>query len=123
MEAKQINPELRKILDTFDEVLAQDTVLSGQLWDVLSALRGPDDMDADVYIKATTTNHIRVTAFPKMAALEKSNIFPRNNSAIKRVCLSTRPIDTDFSSTELKSRSSHFANHIMRAFRALGLKD
>lgn len=59
---------VRNILDTIDEFLV-DNISNGEggkLWDVLTALRGPDD-ESDWASKYTATGPIRAAAFPRFA--------------------------------------------------------
>lgn len=56
---------LRGILNEIDLVLASNTAVSQKLWDVLTALRGPDD--CAVMSKLMGTVPIRRAAFPRTA--------------------------------------------------------
>ena len=75
----------RGMLNLIDKFLARCDGESGNLWDVLSALRGPDD--GDEITKKRTTLLIRAAAFPKLKkALDKrkwisgpSNRYPGMN--------------------------------------------
>jgi hypothetical protein len=82
-----------------------------ELWDVLTALRGPDDYKLD-YAKEATTAVIRSTAFPKT--------FARNNDNVPAI------FAKDSLSLTVKRndipRSSHFQRHAEDAFTALGLQ-
>lgn len=54
---------VQEVLDKIDDVLSKGTPASQALWDVLVALRGPDDKNTE--LKRTTTCIIRTAAFPK----------------------------------------------------------
>lgn len=60
---------LEKVLNVIDEFLERDPY-GEQLWDILTALRGPDadNPDSEPSEKASTTAPIRARAFPKAAA-------------------------------------------------------
>lgn len=59
-----IKPAVREMLDKIDVFLSTAPIDEAQqLWDVLTALRGPDDDDPE--LKSRTTTHIRAAAFPK----------------------------------------------------------
>lgn len=53
------------VLDRIDEVLASGGAESRQLWDILTALRGPDS--GDIVVKRDYTAPIRAAAFPRSA--------------------------------------------------------
>lgn len=61
---------MKEVLDVIDEFLVQHgrDNEGAMLWDVLTALRGPDSGDDEV--KQATTVHIRAAAFPKIRAAE-----------------------------------------------------
>lgn len=111
-----VNPKLRAILDQIDDVLAgDDTETSVQLWDVLSALRGPDYRGN----KDATTNYIRHAAFPKMASLPSTDSIRSYCGANARVNM----ILNNAGPLILESYAhNHFYNHIDLAFVALGFK-
>lgn len=68
-----ISQRVRKLLDEIDEVLAEGgsgysfnprlSTDASDLWQVLTALRGPDSENEE--LKSTTTAPIRQAAFPK----------------------------------------------------------
>lgn len=83
-----------------------------QLWDVLSALRGPDYESGDD--KQATTCIIRAACFPK--TFGNSNV---------RICIPAS-MNNDYSfgparRFKITSGNYHFKNHAARAFRVLGL--
>lgn len=100
--------KVRRVLDEIDTVLEQGDRAAAQLWNVLSALRGPDD--GDWLLKTQTTEPIRRTAFPKVAA--KSDTLKGYSG-----------IPADFYGKEFTRPigSSHFAEHVRSAANALGL--
>lgn len=71
----------REVFDVIDEFLVREalravgkgSVEGKRLWDVLSALRGPDGDDTDD-LKHRQTEPIRRAAFPKLAALYDKGI-------------------------------------------------
>ena len=69
----------RGMLNLIDKFLARCDGESGNLWDVLSALRGPDDDDEAT--KKKTTMLIRAAAFPRLVkALDSSMSVLRGSS-------------------------------------------
>lgn len=61
-----MSPETRKELDRIDMFLAnQPSVVARELWNILTALRGPDN--GNDAIKDETTCVIRTKAFPQLA--------------------------------------------------------
>lgn len=63
--------KLRKILTTIEDVLlGDDTDLRTDLWNVLTALRGPDT--GDINVKTFSTCLIRMRAFPRIARSGKA---------------------------------------------------
>jgi hypothetical protein len=114
--------KLKSILNKIDTVLSAgydspDHDAASRLWDVLSALRGPDTVhpSADT-IKYATTAVLRKIAFPKTFADDTRNVV--RNKAIGKsdtaAMVATRSGD--------KVRNvvgSHFASHANRGFLAL----
>lgn len=88
-----------------------------QLWDVLTALRGPDNEDGDV--KLATTEVIRwhfLGKAPDMTSFSGSFIAPDSiGSMHMRVYL-------EANKWYATPSNGHFLGHAMRAFKALGLK-
>ena len=62
---------VREVLDVIDEFLARGDSRAGALWDVLTALRGPDD-ESKEQLKSSTTSHIRRAAFPLLASTSRT---------------------------------------------------
>lgn len=98
--------KVREVLDIIDGVLAQDEEDARELWDILTALRGPDD--GSVRKKDSTTVHIRAAAFPKTASsyFTHATMNPHN------------PLDLT-PGTQLNDW--HFDGHVRSAAVALGL--
>lgn len=78
-----------------------------KLWNVLSALRGPDDQNAD--LKSTTTEVIRTVAFPKTGKSFNGAV------VCAKFAESGKPLELP------EDDGTHFANHIHAAAIALGL--
>lgn len=139
---KTIDERVREILDMIDNVLAapaayhkngvyppptqaeyENREVAGKLWDVLSALRGPDN-DTSMSVKDITTGIIRRHAFPKtfirLLGQSKSQI-----SITKAISysdtLNNASLRSQFSYVSAKA-GEHFNDHSTLAFAALGLK-
>ena len=83
---------------------------AARLWDVLSALRGPDVVDLS-YTKRASTEQIRRHSLPKLAGK----------------CVAVAPNAKEVGepwAVEARKRipNGHFRRHAMDAFRALGLE-
>lgn len=107
----------RKLLDQIDEFLTTAPLEEAkQLWDVLSALRGPDEPRLGG-VKEACTIHIRQAAFPKFAAAFTAPHSLNND----RYCIGpTMTTDIPFY-TEGFYMGSHLRGHILYAAYALGL--
>jgi hypothetical protein len=111
-----MRPELRKILDQIDEYLATgEERASQELWEVLSALRGPDVAPDNNITKDATTSVLRAAAFPRTAEL--------SHSEGGRVCASMAndSIYRAKNRADMWYHGDHFNNHVRRAFFVLGL--
>lgn len=105
-----VNP-IRKALDDIDDILVGlNRIDRGQVIDVLTALRGPDN--ADENLKCHTTTFIRVAALPRTCKTEDGA------SAANRWVLTRKG-----SRIELPKEQwgTHFGDHIFAAWTALGL--
>lgn len=119
----RMNKSVRDVLRRIDTIFAaggrateenhysQQARTARQLWDVLSALRGPD-MNAESGVKDATTCIIRAAALPKTYGKGKTS-----------VCI---PASIGYDSPEgLAKRQgmdwSHFRRHARKAFDVLGL--
>lgn len=110
--------ETRQMLNTIDEFLLRCDVSSGELWDVLTALRGPDDNKWTNYedgtydsTKDVTTLPIRIAAFPKSAG--DKNLQARWTCSWYCLPMFVIPI-TD-------ARMTHFNIHAEAAAKVLGI--
>lgn len=108
----------REMLDAIDSFLVEAPVEEARsLWDVLTALRGPDN--GNDAVKDETTLPIRRTAFPKMAAMSREAGDANRTGAIFFPYYSS---PTGFSDVVRTSRpDGHFFYHTVQAARALGL--
>jgi hypothetical protein len=104
-----MDSKLREVLDQIDTVLAENGFDAAQLWNVLTALRGPDNVDdGDYRTKQEVTVPIRRAAFPRTAALTNNNTADFG--------------DNDSPTTVRVDRYTHFHNHGQAAASALGLR-
>jgi len=97
----------REVLDMLDEVLMGDVQVAQEVWDVLTALRGPDSDNNKV--KRKTTWVIRAAAFPKTVKFFYQQLPARFE--LDRLDFSTVGLDM----------TSHFADHVTWAACILGL--
>jgi hypothetical protein len=81
-----------------------------KLWDVLTALRGPDSPENRNSVKSATTEVIRLHAFPNAAAY---NALYGDFSADSELRVERR--------AKMPSVGGHFYGHAKEAFKALGL--
>lgn len=101
----------QKALKYLDAILAKGGEDARDLWDVLSALRGPDSQD-DV-LKDTVTCPIRRAAFPKTTKrliagdIQIGPVFASYNGRTKEY------------DAKAASAGTHFAYHAREAWRAL----
>lgn len=108
--------EVKKALAAIEDVLlAGDSAVSGDLWDILAALRGPD-IDQSVYnnVKDKTTVHIRRHAFPRIA--RRTDIL-RTMRGLPDFSINRR-----YSASAGIDVSEHFHQHITDAMRAIRRK-
>lgn len=96
---------LRQALDFIQEMLS-DRSYSLELWNVLTALRGPDSRNRK--IKYATTALIRSAAFPKRPC-EDLSVFGVDSPALAERRREIHDLN-------------HFQEHAKDAFDALGLK-
>lgn len=119
-----INPKLREFLDQIDRMLL-DPEVGGSLADVLSALRGPDDLDGRQRLKEQTTIPIRRAAFPRVCEINIPSqvplIFPRTNDTARTRWDTYRPSGQAEGVFLNRTRWGHFENHAQDAAHALGL--
>jgi hypothetical protein len=103
---------VREILNLIDVKLSQGDHEASLLWDVLTALRGPDHKPFDLKMKAHTCD-IRRAAFPKAATLDslKAISFP--------AYLSFQPSIEIVPNNDLGDDDDHWLHHLGRARKAL----
>lgn len=103
---------LAQKLDMIDEWLNERSNDAIFLWDILTALRGPDDDDP--FVKEQFTTKIRTRAFPKTA----TNSYTDKPFGIPAYFASPDDdLKIDFAETPFSS--SHFLNHVVHAVNAL----
>jgi len=102
---------LREQLDVIDRMLSGPG--GGDLWLVLSALRGPDTPDHDYFKKATYTIPIRRAAFPLTATTGRASL----GTARKFADFGTSAEDT--LNLPGSAGPSHYESHIEMAVQAL----
>ena len=124
----QPQPTLDQMLDTIDGFLANgdqtDKGPAKQLWDILTALRGPDNMDD--LLKTSTTSIIRVKAFPKATSLYNDDDY-RDKLLVRRLALNRQGTLKEAMARALhqtrdevwEPHSRHFGNHAVDAIKAL----
>lgn len=100
---------LREDLNTIEQLLMGRN--GKQLWDILTALRGPDK-DNDYY-KNATTSLIRRRAFPKL--------FVDGSAFGSMACTAVDRQDLVEYRLTFDPAYNHFRCHVMWAFDALGL--
>ncbi len=124
-----LRPNVRKILDAIDDVLSWQTLDgvhvdyptmmsarmdSTQLWDILSALRGPDNTAAGSDVeKMQTTGVIRSLAFPK--TMQRGGLGQASFALDWEVKGIPERMDT---SAPDYTTNSHFRHHINVALKA-----
>lgn len=104
--------KVRQVLDQIDAVLAEGSDDSRRLWDIMTALRGPDHFENQGR-KDTGTIYIRQAAFPttaKSANWWYASINPNPN----------RPLDPEYNETNYEF--THFEGHLQRGIDALDLR-
>jgi len=99
---------LRGALNCIQQLLTKQPY-SADLWDVLSAIRGPDSRNKR--LKYATTTIIRTAAFPERPCEERS--FYGEDSAKKA--------EVRKQLFKNKEDNNHFREHVADAFASLGL--
>ncbi len=99
---------LREALDRIQEMLTKQPY-SADLWDILSAIRGPDSRNRS--LKRAATAVIRQAAFPKRPCEDRS-IYGKDSKslAVRRKRMFQQREDYN-----------HFREHVRDAFKSLGL--
>lgn len=109
---------VRQVLDQIDRYLAVGDANTNQLWDVLSALRGPDD--GGYNDKQHFTIPIRRAAFPRTAKRVNEAIIWMGPSFARKSDV-FNPEQMDVIDRMMDSPISHFYSHVQKAAKALGL--
>jgi hypothetical protein len=109
----------REILDQIDKLLSEaDMTIALEVWNVLSALRGPD---VDAYsnkIKATTTAVIRCAALPLSM---KRELYVESSGVKYSAFGMVEPDLKKFDIRAASQTSDHFRTHVRWAAHVLGL--
>lgn len=110
-------PEVRAALKTLDTILKRGDNGSQALWDILTALRGPDGAD---YGKKKTVE-VRARAFPQTSEIAKRNGCGVNGAFMDPAngMLAGEYDEQRF----LEVQPHHFRQHIYRARSALARLD
>lgn len=111
----------REMLDAIDAFLAAHTIdgEGGKLWDVLTALRGPDN--EDVELKLTTTAPIRRAAFPKLQESLQTTSREGTMRWVPGYSWTWPAMGDREKFTEVSAPRFHFGWHANGAARVLGL--
>lgn len=110
-----MSPETRKELDRIDAFLAnQPSVVARELWNILTALRGPDNRNDA--LKDETTCVIRTKAFPQLA----NSFFSGDKTGAVFAMSDTLPKYLNNLQLPLHV-SYHFAIHVNRAYSVLDI--
>lgn len=113
---------VRDVLDVIDNALCELPKREAtHLWDILTALRGPD-MPGTAVFKATTTSHIRAFAFPRTA---------REIHEVSKRGRGRPPVPADFASEPVTDGlitcaaevCNHFGSHVEFALWAINAKE
>lgn len=131
-----MNKEIRKALDQLDTALAAGGDDARAIWDVLSALRGPDQdyvllndpspttvndaplKKAGYYAKTATTAFIRAVALPKTAKAITAGIVDLPATFAN----ADHPDNANLARLRQGLIPSHFCRHARNGFAVLGLK-
>lgn len=115
---------VKKALKTVEDVLmGKDSEAAADLWDILSALRGPDcdipelngNVIPGVYAKSFYTIPVRRQAFPRLTALADGC-----NKDTPHVPAAFRPLMTTRPHPDISLLRGHFAILIRSANKAIG---
>ena len=107
-----MSPRTREMLDQIDTFLVRRGSEAGELWDILTALRGPDSENET--IKKYATCPIRRAAFPKLAKLSVMGCVPGPSGSVPGM---GRMEDSGYQNQEY----SHFGTHANGAAQVLKL--
>lgn len=124
-----IRPNVRAALDYLDNILSRGGQDAQDLWDILTAFRGPDTPNENPYEdtgKREVTLPIRRAALPLtlQSVCESRNVGPSfyysNPGVHRRASFGAKQYQYPYGGARLEG-SNHFRNHGFRAARALGL--
>lgn len=104
---------LRQVLNVIDTALARENDTSIKVWDVLTALRGPD-VGAEYMKKETGTVYVRRAAFPKTTKRADEDYGYLNGAQFSA--------GAHAFSVPTKYEGGHFNGHLRRAAEALNLE-
>ncbi len=113
----------RGVLDLIDERLVNlPPQERAKLWDVLTALRGPDFEDKNEELKKATTCHIRSKAFPlcRQASVDYKDHTDQATVYLYGLAYfakNPKPVKIDY--VPFGSGKHHFMDHLNRAAHAL----
>jgi hypothetical protein len=104
-----MRPKVRALLDQIDSFfITEEAADTRPLWDILTALRGPDNDDEEA--KETTTIPIRRAAFPRLSADAQGDGMESRTGAVFTPLLTS-------GSFALPDRVDHFFLHAKRAWQ------
>lgn len=115
-EQESINRTRQVLRKMEDAILAENLSVRARVWCVLSAMRGPDKTCE--YSKKNTTAVIRQLAFPRLFADTSSE------SLVPLLCVGDDTQEAAKYRLAMASpwaRGDHFVEHLLNAFRDLGL--
>lgn len=124
-----IRPNVRAALDYLDTILSRGGQDAQDLWDILTALRGPDEhhYDDEVDHKKTVTIPVRLAALPRTACAVRSErasgdyYSSRITPGVCRRASFGAPSSSYRYAGPQREGPGHFEAHAYRAARALGL--
>lgn len=111
----------KQVLDIVDTALARGNSTSEKLWDVLTALRGPDTNE--YYLKSEITVLIRRKALPKTTKAHMDSgatLADFGYDEPKDAKISSGTVGYEREGYGYKRRG-HFRNHAIKAAEALGI--
>jgi hypothetical protein len=118
-----MRPKVRAMLDQLDAFFIDEEHADTKvLWDVLSALRGPDN-DVQSDLKNTSTIPIRTAAFPRLARLEHSKYRELYRELDTASFKTTAIFGNGTERFHQPDVVDHFTAHLRRAQKALDLHD
>lgn len=124
-----IRPNVRAALDYLDGIFARGGQDAQDLWDILTAFRGPDNKDDEDPFgppaKETVTVPIRRAALPKTSHVVndlRSQGYVPNSLGVHQRASFGNPLRSHYPYQGARTEQTpHFASHGFRAAQALGL--